>query len=43
MNDKKIIFMGTPHIAAQHLQYLIDNSLNIIASGAPRIYLTVTN
>ena len=30
MNDKKIIFMGTPHIAAQHLQYLIDNSLNII-------------
>ena len=30
MNDKKIIFMGTPHIAAQHLQYLIDNSLNIV-------------
>ena len=30
MNDKKIIFMGTPHIAAQHLQYLIDSSLNII-------------
>jgi methionyl-tRNA formyltransferase len=30
MNDKKIIFMGTPHIAAQHLQHLIDNRLNII-------------
>ena len=30
MNDKKIIFMGTPHIAAQHLQHLIDNSLNIV-------------
>ena len=30
MNDKKIIFMGTPDIAAQHLQYLIDNSINIV-------------
>ena len=30
MNDKKIIFMGTPHLAAQHLEHLIDNSLNII-------------
>ena len=30
MNDKKIIFMGTPHIAAQHLQHLVDNSLNIV-------------
>ena len=30
MNDKKIIFMGTPHIAAQHLQHLIDNNLNIV-------------
>ena len=30
MNDKKIIFMGTPNIAAQHLQHLIDNSLNIV-------------
>ena len=29
MNDKKIIFMGTPDIAAQHLQYLLDNSINI--------------
>ena len=30
MIDKKIIFMGTPLIAAQHLQKLIDNSLNIV-------------
>lgn len=30
MNDKKIIFMGTPDIAAQHLQYLLDNSINIV-------------
>ena len=30
MKDKKIIFMGTPYIAAQHLQHLIDNSLNIV-------------
>ena len=30
MNDKKIIFMGTPHIAAEHLQQLIDNGLNIV-------------
>ena len=30
MNDKKIIFMGTPDIAAQHLQYLLDNSINVV-------------
>jgi len=30
MNDKKIVFMGTPDIAAQHLQYLLDNSINIV-------------
>tara|TARA_Y100001970_G_scaffold54798_1_gene69482 strand:- start:1086 stop:2009 length:924 start_codon:yes stop_codon:yes gene_type:complete len=30
MKDKKIIFMGTPNIAAQHLQALIDNNLNIV-------------
>ena len=30
MNDKKIIFMGTPDIAAQHLQFLLDNSINIV-------------
>ena len=30
MNDKKIIFMGTPDIAAQHLQYLLDNNINIV-------------
>ncbi|MBS57050.1 MAG: methionyl-tRNA formyltransferase [Rickettsiales bacterium] len=30
MKDKKIIFMGTPHIAAQHLNTLIENNLNIV-------------
>ena len=30
MNDKKIIFMGTPGIAAQHLNILIEKNLNII-------------
>ena len=30
MNDKKIIFMGTPDIAAQHLQCLLDNSINVV-------------
>jgi len=30
MNDKKIIFMGTPDIAAQHLNSLIENNLNIV-------------
>ncbi len=30
MNDKKIIFMGTPDIAARHLQYLLDNGINIV-------------
>ena len=30
MNKKKIIFMGTPNIAAQHLQVLIEEKLNII-------------
>ena len=31
MKDKKIIFMGTPDIAAQHLNSLIENNLNIIS------------
>ena len=26
MKDKKIIFMGTPDIAAQHLDMLIENN-----------------
>ena len=30
MNNKKIIFMGTPNIAAQHLEVLIKEDLNII-------------
>jgi len=30
MIDKKIIFMGTPDIAAQHLNILIANNLNIV-------------
>ncbi len=30
MINKKIIFMGTPNIAAQHLKSLIDNNLNIV-------------
>ncbi len=30
MIDKKIIFMGTPDIAAQHLNILIENKLNIV-------------
>ena len=30
MIDKKIIFMGTPDIAAQHLNILIENKLNLI-------------
>ena len=30
MNDKKIIFMGTPGIAAQHLNILIEKHLNIV-------------
>ena len=30
MKDKKIIFMGTPIIAAEHLNILIENSLNIV-------------
>ena len=30
MKDKKIIFMGTPNIAAQHLNILIENNLNIV-------------
>ena len=29
MWNKKIIFMGTPNIAAQHLNTLIENKLNI--------------
>ena len=30
MNNKKIIFMGTPNIAAQHLNILIEENLNIV-------------
>ena len=30
MNNKRIIFMGTPNIAAQHLKLLIENNLNIV-------------
>ena len=30
MIDKKIIFMGTPDIAAQHLSILIENKLNLV-------------
>ena len=30
MINKKIIFMGTPDIAAQHLNILIENNLNIV-------------
>ena len=30
MIDKKIVFMGTPDIAAQHLNILIENNLNIV-------------
>ena len=30
MRDKKIIFMGTPDIAAQHLNVLIENNFNIV-------------
>ena len=30
MQNKKIIFMGTPGIAAQHLNILIENKLNIV-------------
>ena len=30
MKDKKIIFMGTPEIAAQHLNILIENNLNVV-------------
>ena len=30
MKDKKIIFMGTPDIAAQHLNILIENNFNIV-------------
>ena len=30
MKDKKIIFMGTPDIAAQHLDILIENNLNVV-------------
>ena len=31
MKEKKIIFMGTPNLAAQHLVTLIENKLNIVA------------
>ena len=31
MNDKKIIFMGTPDIAAQHLNILIENKYKFIS------------
>ena len=30
MKDKKIIFMGTPDIAAQHLNILIENNFNVV-------------
>ena len=30
MKDKKIIFMGTPDIAAQHLNILFKKNLNIV-------------
>jgi len=30
MHDKKIIFMGTPNIAVQHLKLLIEKNLNIV-------------
>ena len=30
MKNKKIIFMGTPDIAAQHLNILTENNLNIV-------------
>ena len=30
MKNKKIIFMGTPNIATQHLNILIENNLNIV-------------
>ena len=30
MKDKKIIFMGTPDIAAQHLNILIEKNFNIV-------------
>lgn len=30
MTNKKIIFMGTPSIAAQHLKILIENNFNIV-------------
>ena len=30
MIDKKIIFMGTPDIAAHHLNILIENKLNLV-------------
>ena len=30
MKDKKIIFMGTPDIAAEHLNILIENNFNVV-------------
>ena len=30
MYDKKIIFMGTPNIAVEHLKHLIEKNLNIV-------------
>jgi len=30
MKDRRIIFMGTPNIAAQHLKVLIEENLNIV-------------
>ncbi len=32
MNNKKIMFMGTPDIAAESLRYLIDNGMNVVCS-----------
>ena len=34
MSDKKIIFMGTPLIAANYLNSLINNSLNHLEKEA---------
>ena len=30
MKNKKIIFMGTPNLAGQHLNILIENNLKIV-------------
>ena len=30
MKDKRIIFMGSPQVASEYLQILLENNLNII-------------